>query len=93
MSDHTSSSNTSHLIQHGHHLEHGVIREVLESKLSLTHITWVCLPQHSMAVARDNLSTVESFPEEVFKLIWSDIRTKLLSNFGQPHQHFLEWNQ
>lgn len=38
-----------------HQVEHGVIREVFQSKLSLYHVSGISLPEYSMPVARDNL--------------------------------------
>ena len=43
------------LVQLGDQFEQGVIREVLQGKLSLAGVAGVCLPQHCMAIAGDNL--------------------------------------
>lgn len=43
------------LVELGHHLEHGVIGQVLQGKLALTGVTWVGLPQDGMAVAWHHL--------------------------------------
>ena len=43
------------LEQVGHQFEHGVVGQPLESKLALAHVARVCLPEHSMAIARHNL--------------------------------------
>ena len=44
-----------HLVDLGHQLEERVVGQVSESKLALTGVPGVRLPQHSMAVAWHNL--------------------------------------
>ena len=45
----------NNLVELGHHLEQGVIGQVFQGKLLLAGITWVGLPQHSVAIARHHL--------------------------------------
>lgn len=45
----------NNLVKLGDQLEHGVVGQVFQSKLTLASITWVSLPQDSMAIARNNL--------------------------------------
>lgn len=47
------------LVKLGNQLEHGVVGQVLQGKLTLTGVTGVCLSQDSMAVARHDLTTME----------------------------------
>ena len=44
-----------HLVQLAHQLEERVVGKMFLGKLSLTHVTWVCLSQHSVTKARNNL--------------------------------------
>lgn len=41
-----------------YHLKHGIIREMLQSKLSLTSVTGISLSQHSLSISRHNLPTM-----------------------------------
>lgn len=43
------------LVKLGNQLKHGVIGQMLQSKLALAGVTWVGLPQDSMAVAWNHL--------------------------------------
>ena len=43
------------LVELSHQLEHGVIGQVLQGKLTLTFVAWVSLPQNCMAIARYHL--------------------------------------
>ena len=43
------------LVKLGDHLKHGVVGQVLQGKLALAGVTWVSLPQDSVAVAWHNL--------------------------------------
>ena len=45
----------SYLVDLANQLEQRVLREVFQSKLSLTGVAGVCLPQHCMSVTRDYL--------------------------------------
>ena len=45
-----------HLEEVADQAEHGVLGQVPESKTTLTRVARVCLPQHSMPIARDNLT-------------------------------------
>jgi len=40
-------------------LEHGVLRQVLQSKLTLAGVTRICLSQNGVAVSRNDLTTLE----------------------------------
>lgn len=50
------------LVKLGNQLEHGVVGQVLQGKLTLAGVTWVSLPQDSMAVAWHNLLRGDTFP-------------------------------
>lgn len=43
------------LVKLGNHLEHGVIRQVLQCKLALAGVTWVSLSQDGVAIAWHHL--------------------------------------
>lgn len=49
------------LVKLGNQLEHGVVGQVLQGKLTLTGVTGVGLSQDSMAVARHNLTTTDIY--------------------------------
>ena len=47
------------LVKLGNQLEHGVVGQMLQGKLTLAGITWVSLPQDSMAIAGHHLQPRE----------------------------------
>ena len=48
------------LIQLRHQAEHGIVGKFLQGELSLAGVARVRLPQHGMAVTRDNLKQRET---------------------------------
>ena len=45
----------NHLKKLCHQLEERIVGEMLEGKLTLAHVAWVCLSQDCMAITRNNL--------------------------------------
>lgn len=69
------------LVKLGDHLEHGVVGQVLQGKLALAGVTWVCLPQDSMAVAWHNLrreTTTFSSTSELYNSLYYLLSLQLI---------------
>mmetsp|Transcript_25494 Transcript_25494/g.42073 ORF Transcript_25494/g.42073 Transcript_25494/m.42073 type:complete len:359 (+) Transcript_25494:70-1146(+) len=58
--------NTRHdRINRFHNLEQGIIRHMLQPKLTLTSVSRIRLPQHSMSIPRNNLLGIQSLPRKL----------------------------
>lgn len=66
-----------------YHLKHGILREMLQSKFSLTGVTGISLPQHSMSISRHNLPTVF----RIQFLITNESQVDLLQQIYKMHMN------
>lgn len=72
------------------YLEEFVIRQVLQSKLTLTRVTWVSLTQHCVAIAWHHLARLECLPNEILQLLFGHIIPNLITELGDPQKHLQE---
>ncbi|CAN8021823.1 unnamed protein product, partial [Ixodes persulcatus] len=79
-----------HAVDLAHQLEHGVIGQVLEGKLSLARVAGVRLAQHRMATLATHLPRLEGLPDKVLELLLVHFSSELLLQLCQPYQHFLK---
>jgi len=71
-------------------LEHIVVWEVLEGKLSLTSVSWIGLSEHGVSVAWHHSAGLERVPDEIVELLVADVLTaQVLSELGEPDEHLL----
>lgn len=70
-------------------LEELVIRQMLERKLALRDITWVRLAKDCMAVARNNLSTLQRRPDVLLDSFVACILSNLGLHLCEPDKHLL----
>jgi hypothetical protein len=79
----------SNLVDLADELEHGVVREVAESKLALRHVTRVGLTKHSVSVTRDDLASVQGGPEVVLDSLVAEVVANGLLHLLKPDKDFL----
>jgi len=71
-------------------LEHRVVRQVLQSELTLAGVTRISLSQDGVTVARDDLTTLEQVPDFSSQLLLSGLfNTDLLLEIDQETKNFL----
>ena len=69
------------------HLEQGIVGQVLLGELALACVTRVSLTEHGVAIARHDIATLQSLPDEVLELIISGRHADGTHNLGEPYQH------
>src|SRR5690606_34726907 len=65
----------SNLVDLADKLEHGILGEMLKSKLALRHVAGIGLAENSMAVTGNNLAGLESIPKELSDVLIRQIIT------------------
>ena len=76
-------------VQLRHQLEHFIVRQMLQSKFTLTSVSGVSLSQNSVAVARNHLSGLQQPPAVFFELFVGGVQPDVFDHFGKEHQDFL----
>lgn len=66
-----------------------VIGQVLQGKLALSGVTGICFPENSMAIPRNNLTTLKSRPNIFLDSIISCVLADLRLHFSEPDENFL----
>lgn len=69
------------------YLEQWIVGQILKCELSLTSVTWICLPENCVSVTGYYLPRFEGLPNEVFDLFFSSFVAQRLINLLQPHQY------
>jgi hypothetical protein len=62
---------------------------MFKRKLALCDITGVCLAEHRMAIARNNLPALQRRPDVFLDCLIAGIFSDLGLHFGEPHKHLL----
>jgi len=70
-------------------LEHLVVGKMLEGKLALSSVAGIGFPQDSMAIARNNLTTLEGGPDVFLHSLIGRLLTNLGLHLTQPDQDLL----
>jgi len=71
-------------------LEHIVVWEVLEGKLSLALVSWIGLSEHGVSVAWHHSAALESVPDEIVELLVANVlAAQVLSELSEPDEHLL----
>ena len=79
----------SDLVNLADQLEHGVIRQLAESKLALGRVARVGLAKNGVTVSRNNATSVEGRPEIVLDGLVAEVVADDLLHFGEPVKDFL----
>lgn len=70
-------------------LEHGVLRQLAESKLSLRNVTRIGLAKDGMAVPGNDTARVQSVPQVLGNVGVAKVGSHGLLHLGEPVEHFL----
>ncbi|KAG6550335.1 hypothetical protein Mapa_008298 [Marchantia paleacea] len=62
---------------------------MLQGKFTLASIPGIRFPQNRMSVPRNDLATLQSLPDELFKLLRCNLRSDFLDNILNPAQNLL----
>jgi hypothetical protein len=79
----------SDLVNLADQLEHGVIRQLAESKLALGRVARVGLAKNGVTVSRNNATSVEGRPEIVLDGLVAEVVADDLLHLGEPVKDFL----
>jgi hypothetical protein len=77
------------LVDLGNKLEHGIVRQMLQCKLSLRDVARIGLAEDGVAIAGDDLPSLESGPEIVLDGLITKIVTNRLLHLLEPEENFL----
>jgi hypothetical protein len=86
---HLEQNTGDDIVDLAYKLEEFVIRQMLERKLPLCDIARVCLAEHCMAIARDNLAALQRGPDILLDCLVTSIFSDLGLHFGEPYKHLL----
>lgn len=89
MDTHLEQNTGYDVVDLAYKLEEFVIRQMFERKLALCDIARVCLAQHSMAIARDNLTALQRGPDILLDCLVTGIFSDLGLHFCEPYKHLL----
>lgn len=77
------------IVQLADKTEERVVGQVLESELTLSHVTWVSLTKDSVTETRNNLTTLKSSPDVILDGLLISVDTNLVLHLEGPSQNFL----
>jgi hypothetical protein len=86
---HLEQNTRDDVVDLAYKLEELVIRQVFERKLALCDIARVCLAEYCMAIARDNLATLQRGPDILLDCLVTGIFSDLGLHFCEPYKHLL----
>jgi hypothetical protein len=86
---HLEQNTRDDVVDLAYKLEELVIRQVFERKLALCNIARVCLAEYCMAIARDNLATLQCRPDILLDCLVTGIFSDLGLHFCEPYKHLL----
>ena len=89
MDTHLEQNTGDDVVDLAYKLEEFVIRQMFERKLALCDIARVCLAEHCVAIARNNLAALQRGPDILLDCLVTGIFSDLGLHFGEPHKHLL----
>jgi hypothetical protein len=77
------------VVQLADETEERIVGQVLESELTLSHVTGISLTENGMAETGNNLTTLQGSPDVVLDSLFISMDTNLILHLESPTQDFL----